>query len=145
VAERAAVRVALAAVACALLAAGCSHAPRPRLEPDGSEVGIASYYASRFHGRRTASGERYDEDALTAAHRTLPFGTRVRVTNLDNGRSVEVRINDRGPHRKRRILDLSRRAAELLDMIRAGLARVRLEVIGGPAAAVPPRPPDPAP
>jgi rare lipoprotein A len=98
----------------------------------GEEVGIASYYASKFEGRRTASGERYRAKELTAAHRTLPFGAVVRVTHLASGRSVEVRINDRGPFKKGRIVDLSRRAAEAIDLIRAGLARVRLEVLALP-------------
>ena len=100
------------------------------VEPGGdTEHGRASYYGNEFEGRRTASGDRYDGDALTAAHRTLPFGTRVRVTNLDNGRSVEVVINDRGPHRKGRVIDLSHRAAEELGMVRAGTARVAVEVV----------------
>ena len=87
-----------------------------------------------FEGRRTASGERYDGEELTAAHRTLPFGTRVRVVNLANDRAVEVVINDRGPHKKGRIVDLSHRAAELIGLLRVGVARVRLEVIASPAA-----------
>lgn len=91
-----------------------------------AETGLASYYGSEFHGRRTASGEVYDENKLTAAHRTLPFGTRVRVTNLANGKSVVVRINDRGPFREGRIIDVSRRAARELDSIRAGVVRVRV-------------------
>ncbi len=94
-----------------------------------SEVGLASHYAHRFEGHRTASGEPYDERELTGAHRTLPFGTRVRVTNLDNHRSVVVRINDRGPFRKGRIIDLSRRAAGDLGFLRAGMAHVRLEAL----------------
>jgi rare lipoprotein A len=94
-----------------------------------AERGRASYYGAEFKGRRTASGERYDAHALTAAHRTLPFGTRVRVTNLDNGRSVEVVINDRGPYRAGRVIDLSRRAARALDMLRAGTVRVAVEVL----------------
>jgi rare lipoprotein A len=99
-------------------------------EPSANaQHGRASFYGVEFVGRRTASGERYDADALTAAHRTLPFGTRVRVTNLANGRSVEVVINDRGPHRKGRVIDLSRRAAETLDMVRAGTVRVAVEVL----------------
>lgn len=92
-------------------------------------TGGASYYANRFAGRRTASGERYRPGALTAAHRTLRFGTRVRVTNLRNGRSVVVRINDRGPFHRRRVIDLSRAAAQRIGMIRSGTARVRLEVL----------------
>ncbi|NMC69457.1 MAG: septal ring lytic transglycosylase RlpA family protein, partial [Myxococcales bacterium] len=89
-----------------------------------------SYYSDTLAGNPTASGEPYDPAALTAAHRTLPFGTRVRVTRLDDERSVEVRINDRGPFGRRdRIIDLSRAAAERLGMIRAGVIRVRIEVL----------------
>nr|WP_240610033.1 septal ring lytic transglycosylase RlpA family protein [Halomonas endophytica] len=90
------------------------------------EEGQASFYADRYQGRRTASGERFDQQALTAAHRTLPFGTEVRVTRLDNGREAVVRVNDRGPFVRGRIIDLSRRAAEELDMVRSGTAPVRL-------------------
>jgi rare lipoprotein A len=110
---------------------GCSHAPKPSSElPSArSEVGEASYYGDEFEGRRTASGERYRGDALTAAHRTLPFGTRVRVTDLSNGRSVEVVVNDRGPHKRGRVVDLSRHAAEELRMIGRGVAQVRVEVL----------------
>jgi rare lipoprotein A len=92
--------------------------------------GIAAYYSNKLHGRRTASGEIYNKNAMTAAHRTLKFGTRVRVTYLKTGRSVEVVINDRGPTSKRRIIDLSRAAAERLGMIRAGIGRVKLEIYG---------------
>lgn len=93
-------------------------------------VGYASWYGPNFHGKQTANGERFNQNAMTAAHPTLPFGTRVRVTNLENGRRVIVRINDRGPFKdKSRIIDLSRAAAERLDFIRQGLTRVRLEVI----------------
>ncbi|WP_165669966.1 septal ring lytic transglycosylase RlpA family protein [Metapseudomonas otitidis] len=91
------------------------------------EDGEASYYGARHHGKRSASGERFDQNALTAAHRTLPFGTRVKVTNLNNDRSVVVRINDRGPHVRGRLIDLSRRAAEALDMLRSGVAPVRVQ------------------
>lgn len=91
--------------------------------------GEASYYADKFEGRPTASGEPYRADQLTAAHRTLPFGTRVKVTNLSNDRSVVVRINDRGPHVRRRIIDLSRAAAEELDFIRQGVAQVSIQVM----------------
>lgn len=94
-----------------------------------AEEGIASYYAPRFHGQRTASGERYDQDAHTAAHRTHPFGTIVRVTNQENGRTVDVRINDRGPFVRGRIIDLSKAAARDLHMVRDGVVRVRVEVI----------------
>ena len=92
-------------------------------------VGVASWYGGKFHGRTTASGEPYDMHALTAAHPSLPFGTKVRVTNLENGRSVVLKINDRGPFAKRRIIDVSRHAAEHLGFLGAGVARVRVEVI----------------
>jgi len=92
--------------------------------------GKASWYGSRFHGRRTASGERFNTYAHTAAHRSLPFGTKVRVTNLRNGRSVVVRINDRGPYARGRVIDLSKAAAESIGMLRSGVAPVRIEVIG---------------
>lgn len=95
--------------------------------------GRASFYADRFHGRSTASGEPYDMHALTAASRDLPFGTILRVTRVDTGASVEVRVNDRGPFRDhRRILDLSRAAAEALDMIAAGVVEVRVEILERP-------------
>ena len=94
-----------------------------------SQVGLASWYGGKFHGRQTASGERYDMNAMTAAHRSLPFGTRVRVTDLATRRSVVVRINDRGPFIDGRIVDLSRRAAGRLGMIDRGTAKVRLTVV----------------
>jgi rare lipoprotein A len=94
-----------------------------------TQAGIASWYGPRFHGRRTASGERYDQDKMSAAHRTLRFGTRVEVTHVKNGRSVEVRINDRGPYRRGRIIDVSRAAAAELGMKAAGLARVQIQPI----------------
>ncbi len=93
------------------------------------QTGKASFYADKFEGLRTASGEKYQHNKLTAAHKTLPFGTRVRVTNVANNKSVEVVINDRGPYVEDRIIDLSRSAAEELDFINQGLAEVRLEVI----------------
>lgn len=102
---------------------------RPRSAPRGSTVGRASYYGPGFQGKKTASGERFDMNALTAAHRRLPFGTRVRVTNLDNGKAVVVRINDRGPFKKSRIIDLSLAAARKIGMTTTGTARVRLEVL----------------
>ena len=100
----------------------------------GSSVtGKASWYGGKFHGRKTASGERFDKRALTAAHRELPFGTQVRVTSINTGRSVIVRINDRGPFgRRERIIDVSEAAAESLGMIRAGVIRVKLEVLSVP-------------
>jgi len=96
------------------------------------ETGKASYYAMKFKGRQTASGEIYDPDKLTAAHPSLPFGTKVRVTNLYKKASVVVRINDRGPHVKSRIIDLSYAAAEQLGMISRGIAEVAVEVIENP-------------
>ena len=99
-----------------------------RIDSDGySAEGKASYYGARHHGRKTASGERFDQHALTAAHRSLPFGSRVRVTNLHNDKSVVVRINDRGPYARGRIIDLSKKAAEQLDMLRAGVVPVRVQ------------------
>ena len=97
--------------------------------PPPQQEGIASVYSKDFDGKRTASGEPYDSRALTAAHRTLPLGTRIRVTNLDNGKSVRVRVNDRGPHVRGRIVDLSSRAAAALGFS-TGVARVRIEVLG---------------
>jgi rare lipoprotein A len=91
--------------------------------------GNASYYSDMLKNRPTASGERYHPEKLTAAHRHLPFGTLVRVTRPKTGQSVVVRINDRGPYAKGRIIDLSRKAAKALGLIRAGVGRVRLEVI----------------
>ena len=93
-------------------------------------VGTASYYGGRFHGRLTASGARFNQDGMTAAHRSLPFGTRVRVTHLGTGRSVDVRINDRGPFVGGRIIDLSRGAAGVIGMHQQGVARVRVTVLG---------------
>jgi rare lipoprotein A len=93
------------------------------------EFGIASYYADAFHGRKTASGDLYHKDKLTAAHKTLPFGTVVRVTRLDNKKSVKVTINDRGPYIKGRIVDVSKAAAKQLDLITDGKARVKIEVL----------------
>lgn len=98
-------------------------------------LGLVSYYARKFHGRLTASGARFDNGELTAAHKTLPFGTLVRVTNLRNNRSVVVKVNDRGPHVRGRVLDLSRAAAQTLGILSQGLARVAWEVVpppGGP-------------
>ena len=94
-----------------------------------SIVGEASYYAHKFHGRKTANGETFNMNDLTAAHKTLPFGTIVRVTNLGNNRSVQVRINDRGPFVRNRIIDLSLAAAKEIDMLKSGTAKVRIDVI----------------
>ena len=93
--------------------------------------GRASYYAEAFHGRRTASGEKFDIHKFSAAHRTIPFGTKVKVTNLHNGKAVILKINDRGPHVKTRIIDLSKAAAKAIDLMRYGAARVAIEVVNG--------------
>lgn len=95
------------------------------------ENGIASWYGPNFDGKLTANGEIYDMNGVTAAHRTLPFGTILLVENLDNGRTVQVRINDRGPYAKNRIIDLSKGAAEAVDMIGPGTANVRLYLLEG--------------
>ena len=92
--------------------------------------GQATYYGSRSHGRKTASGETFNKNEMVCAHRTLPFGTRVRVTNKKNGRSVVVRVIDRGPFGKGKVIDLSPAAARQLDMIKAGVVPVHLEVVG---------------
>ena len=127
-------RLALAIAVTVPLLAGCHAAPVPRgeVERPAVETGYASYYGGEFEGRRTASGERYEGDELTAAHRTLPFGTRIRVTHVASGRSVTCRVNDRGPHKKGRIVDLSYRAAEVLGMLREGVSKVTLEVLERP-------------
>ncbi len=116
--------------------AGCGVRQPPAPEPPagtggGVQTGIASWYGPGFHGHPTSSGEIYDQNQLTAAHQTLPLGTRVEVTNLDNGRSVEVRINDRGPFVDGRIIDLSYAAARTLGMVGPGTVPVRLEVLNG--------------
>ncbi|MCS3466342.1 rare lipoprotein A [Pseudomonas sp. JUb42] len=116
----------LGASSLLLLLAGC--ASDREIDPHGyDETGSASYYGSQHQGKRTASGERFDQNSLTAAHRQLPFGTRVKVTNLDNDQSVVVRINDRGPHTRGRLIDVSRSAAEQLGMLRSGTAKVRVQ------------------
>jgi rare lipoprotein A len=127
-------RAAAVALAAALAAAGCSHAgTRPPEEeraqpaPRRPEVGVASFYGREFQGRRTASGERYDRRALTCAHPRYPFGTLLRVTELESGKSVVVRVTDRGPFAEGRIIDLSWAAARELGMLDRGLARVAVE------------------
>jgi len=105
----------------------------PAPGPSGYETGIASWYGPDFHGRPTSNREIYDMYDMTAAHPTLPFGTRIMVTNLENGRAAEVRINDRGPFVKNRIIDLSYAAARMLGMIGTGTAPVRLDILSGNA------------
>lgn len=151
-------RKAAAVIALGLFAAGCASTPSypgkvsvppnagvykigspyevqgtwyyPREQPDYDETGIASWYGPGFYGKHTADGEIYNADDLTAAHRTLPMPVNVRVTNLENGRSLIVRVNDRGPFAKGRIIDLSQRAAKLLGFLQAGTARVRVTYVG---------------
>lgn len=119
-------RYLLTAVALLLLA-GCA-SQESIIDPHGyDQSGMASFYGSAHQGNRTASGERFNQRELTAAHRRLPFGTRVMVTNLSNERSVVVRINDRGPHTRNRLIDLSRAAAEQIGMVGAGTAKVRVQ------------------
>jgi rare lipoprotein A len=101
----------------------------PAADFNYDETGIASWYGPGFHGKTTANGERYDQEALTAAHRTLPMPSVVRVTNLENGRSIMVRVNDRGPFANGRIIDMSSRGAELLGFRRQGTAKVRVEIM----------------
>lgn len=96
----------------------------------GNAGGMASWYGPGFHGRRTANGEIFNQNALTAAHRSLPFGTKVRVTNVNTGRAVVVRINDRGPFVGNRVIDLSRGAAARIGLVNAGVGPVRLEILG---------------
>ncbi len=149
----------LAVAACAVLAAACTASPEienntvtippnagiykvgnpyetdgiwyyPREQPDYDETGVASWYGAQFHGKRTSNGEIFDSNALTAAHRTLPMPVNVRVTNLENGRSLIVRVNDRGPFARGRIIDVSKHAAELLGFYGAGTAKVRVTYLG---------------
>ncbi|QQP89974.1 septal ring lytic transglycosylase RlpA family protein [Skermanella sp. TT6] len=101
---------------------------------DFRQVGTASWYGPGLHGKKTASGARFDQNKLTAAHRSLPLNTVVKVTNLENGKAVKVKVNDRGPYAKKRVIDLSRAAARKLDMTDDGTARVRIEVAEYPAS-----------
>ncbi|HZX94552.1 MAG TPA: septal ring lytic transglycosylase RlpA family protein [Myxococcales bacterium] len=145
----------LALIWLLVLSAACAHAPQrtvrePSLEPPAQVAahsepsieepvkrpkpiaeGLASWYGDAFRGRLTASGTRFDPSALTAAHRSLPFGTCLRVENLDNGRQVDVRVTDRGPYVNGRILDLSEAAARRIDLVRQGVGQVRLFRCGG--------------
>jgi rare lipoprotein A len=147
-----------AAIAITVLLSGCHHkkaaqapppvplasasspppaaAAPPGATPESGETGLASWYGHPYHGRASASGEIYDMERMTAAHRTLPFGTMVRVHDLDNEQTVDVRINDRGPFVDGRIIDLSRAAARAIEMLGPGTARVRLEILSGPTATV---------
>jgi rare lipoprotein A len=126
--------------ATGLLLAACAPqapAPPPLISPapSFSQVGVASYYAAKFENHKTADGERFKADGMTAAHRTLPIGTMVRVTNLETQRLVVVRINDRGPFARHRVIDLSPAAAKALGIRNQGLMRVRIEALGQQAAS----------
>jgi rare lipoprotein A (peptidoglycan hydrolase) len=132
-------------VVAMMMVAACQHSyvkhPRHKANPVSAEAddadgdryvaeGVASWYGPGFHGRKTASGKRFNTHKLTAAHRTLPFGTKVLVTNLSNDKCVEVEINDRGPAKKtRRLIDLSKAAAKKLGFASAGVTKVRVEVV----------------
>jgi peptidoglycan lytic transglycosylase len=128
-----------AAAVLLVLAAACAHTPptstpenspadraEPRADGAETEIGLASYYGRAFHGRRTASGARYDMHALTCAHPSAPFGTRLRITEIESGRSVDVTVTDRGPFAPGRVVDLSLAAARRLGMTARGLVRVRV-------------------
>ncbi|KPA51889.1 hypothetical protein VT25_17530 [Photobacterium leiognathi subsp. mandapamensis] len=125
----------LAVVSCAQTETTSSHKLRPVLikpqsvKQQHGEVGKASYYADKYQGRKTASGQRYDKNKRTAAHRTLPFGTRVKVTNLANNKSVIVTINDRGPYSKGRVIDLSRSAFSAIGKTSSGILKVKVETL----------------
>jgi len=139
-------RIKISHLLCILLCVsimGCASHPRYRSKPikdkpsktaaapkyRSSQIGYTSYYAHKFHGRPTASGEIYDMNGLSAAHRELPLGTIIRVTHLSNGKSIIVKVNDRGPFVDGRILDLSLGAAKKLDMVNEGVARVKIEIV----------------
>ncbi len=140
-------RTLIVLVAATIALAGCGHRKRARVtpprtprnpvavQPGHTEEGIASWYGHPYHGRVAANGEIYDMEKMTAAHRTLPFDTWVRVYDLDNSRTTEVRITDRGPFVGGRIIDVSHAAARELELIGPGVARVRIEVIRSPANA----------
>lgn len=127
----------------------CARVPAPEpmrtVETGWQQEGEASWYGPGFHGRRTASGEIYDMEAMTAAHNQLPFGSLIRVVNLDNGREARVRVNDRGPFARGRVLDLSRAAARAIGMLGPGTARVRIEVLDADPAPPEERAASPAP
>ena len=143
-------RTSLVLVAACIALAGCGHKKHARVtpppagrrapvvaQPGDTETGIASWYGHPYHGRAAANGEIYDMEKMTAAHRTLPFNTWVRVYDLDNNKTTEVRITDRGPFIDGRIIDLSHAAAREIELIGPGLAKVRIEVIRAPANAPP--------
>ena len=143
-------RTTLVFVVASLALAGCGHKKRARVtpppaarrtpvvvHPGDTETGIASWYGHPYHGRPAANGEIYDMEKMTAAHRTLPFNTWVRVYDLDNNKTTEVRIIDRGPFIDGRIIDLSHAAAREIELIGPGLAKVRIEVIRAPPDAAP--------
>ncbi len=110
---------------CVLILSAC-HRKTGTGGRSGSETGMASYYADKYDGRKTSNGEIFRQSKLTAAHKTLPFGTKVKVTNLNNGKSVKVRVNDRGPFIAGRIIDLSKSAAKKIDLVNAGVAKVKI-------------------
>ena len=122
----------VAFVVALIALAGCGRAAVAPPTPGRPQSGIASWYGPGFHGQPTSSGTIYDQYAMTAAHPSLPLGTRARVTNLDNGKSVEVLVNDRGPFAKGRVIDLSHAAAQQIGMIGPGTARVRIDVVARP-------------
>jgi rare lipoprotein A len=142
-------RALIVLVVAAVVLAGCGHKKRARVSPPApprapvvvqlgdTEEGLASWYGHPYHGRAAANGEIYDMEKMTAAHRTLPFNTWVRVYDLDNNRATEVRIIDRGPFVDGRIIDLSHAAARDLEMIGPGVARVRIEIIRTPPVVTP--------
>jgi len=142
-ARRPAALAAAALLCCGAVAAASAQgaaalpaaAPQPGATAQSSFEGCASWYGGEFHGRQTSSGEIYDKEAFTAAHRSLPFGTMLLVTNLDNGASVVVRVTDRGPFVKGRIIDVSEGAARILGMLPTGTARVRCRVLPPEEAA----------
>jgi rare lipoprotein A len=125
-------RTAAALAACALLAGADAAAAEERRAVAGVQRGEASYYAPSLHGQRMANGERFDHESNSAAHRTLPLGTRARVTNLETGRTEIVEIEDRGPHARGRIIDVSPRTAERLGMREEGTARVEVQPLEVP-------------
>lgn len=140
-------RILLILFSLSFIATGCSTSPRyqrsnnkisqrysgttshKHIAAHHKNIGMASYYAKNFHGKKTANGEIYNRNKLTAAHRWFPFNSMIKVTNLKNNRSVIVRINDRGPFVKNRIIDLSEAAAKKLDMIHKGVAKVRIDIL----------------